>query len=131
MSILNAVNDNANPMVRCLFISVNKLISEMRTWFQDGTGKWSPKAIIEVVHKSNLVVLDDLGAESVNTQARSYVQEIILEIFESIQRIITTTNLSMDELYRTYHSRLVSRMQEGDRHKVINFSKIEDKRARL
>ena len=131
MAILNAVNDNANPMVKCLFISVNKLISEMRTWFQDGTGKWSPKGIIEIVRKSNLVVLDDLGAESVNTQAKSYVQEIILEIFESNQRIITTTNLSMDELYRTYHSRLVSRMQEGDRHKVIDFSKIDDKRSKI
>ena len=131
MAILNAVNDNADPMVRCLFISVNKLIREMKNWFQDKTGIWSPKHVTEVVSKANLVVLDDLGAESANNMATSFVQDTIFDIYESNQRIITTTNLSLDELYRTYHSRLVSRMQEGDRHKVIDFSKIGDKRSKL
>ena len=131
MAILNAVNDNADPMVRCLFISVNKLIREMKNWFQDKTGIWSPKHVTDVVSKANLVVLDDLGAESANNMATSFVQDTIFDIYESNQRIITTTNLSLDELYRTYHSRLVSRMQESDRRKVIDFSKIADKRPRI
>lgn len=131
MAILNAVNDNSDPMVRCLFISVNKLIREMKNWFQDKTGIWSPKHVTDVVSKANLVVLDDLGAESANNMATSFVQDTIFDIYESNQRIITTTNLSLDELYRTYHSRLVSRMQESDRRKVIDFSKIADKRPRL
>ena len=131
MAILNAVNDNADPMVRCLFISVNKLIREMKNWFQDKTGIWSPKHVTDVVSKANLVVLDDLGAESANNMATSFVQDTIFDIYESNQRIITTTNLSLDELYRTYHSRLVSRMQESDRRKVIDFSKITDKRPRI
>lgn len=131
MAILNAVNDNSDPMVRCLFISVNKLIREMKNWFQDKTGIWSPKHVTDVVSKANLVVLDDLGAESANNMATSFVQDTIFDIYESNQRIITTTNLSMDELYRTYHQRLVSRMQEGDRSRVIDFTKIEDKRTRI
>ena len=131
MAILNAVNDNADPMVRCLFISVNKLIREMKNWFQDKTGIWSPKHVTDVVSKANLVVLDDLGAESANNMATSFVQDTIFDIYESNQRVITTTNLSLDELYRTYHSRLVSRMQESDRRKVIDFSKIQDKRPRI
>lgn len=131
MAILNAVNDNADPMVRCLFISVNKLIREMKNWFQDKTGIWSPKHVTDVVSKANLVVLDDLGAESANNMATSFVQDTIFDIYESNQRIITTTNLSLDELYRTYHSRLVSRMQESDRRKVIDFSEITDKRPRI
>ena len=131
MAILNAVNDNSEPMVRCLFISVNKLIREMKNWFNDKTGVWSPKHVTDVVKRANVVVLDDLGAESANNMATSFVQDTIFDIYESNQRIITTTNLSMDELYSTYHSRLVSRMQEGDRSRVIDFTKIEDKRTRI
>lgn len=131
MAILNAVNDNSEPMVRCLFISVNKLIREMKNWFNDKTGIWSPKHVTDVVKKANVVVLDDLGAESANNMATSFVQDTIFDIYESNQRIITTTNLSMDGLYRTYHSRLVSRMQEGDRSRVIDFTKIDDKRTRI
>lgn len=131
MAILNAVNDNSEPMVRCLFLSVNKLIREMKNWFNDKTGIWSPKHVTDVVKRANVVVLDDLGAESANNMATSFVQDTIFDIYESNQRIITTTNLSMEELYRTYHSRLVSRMQEGDRSRVIDFTKIEDKRTRF
>lgn len=131
MAILNAVNDNSEPMVRCLFISANKLIIEMKNWFNDKTGIWSPKHVTDVVKRANVVVLDDLGAESANNMATSFVQDTIFDIYESNQRIITTTNLSMDELYSTYHSRLVSRMQEGDRSRVIDFTKIEDKRTRI
>lgn len=131
MAILNAVNERSEPMQRCLFLSVNKLIREMKNWFNDKTGVWSPKHVTDVVKKANVVVLDDLGAESANNMATSFVQDTIFDIYESNQRIITTTNLSMDELYRTYHSRLVSRMQEGDRSRVIDFTKIEDKRTRI
>lgn len=108
MAILNAVNDNADPMERCLFISVNKLIREMKNWFSDKMGLWSPKHVTDIVHDANLVVLDDLGVESANNMTTSFVQDTIFDIYESNQRIITTTNLSMDELYRTYHERLVS-----------------------
>ncbi|RMC36004.1 ATP-binding protein [Lactobacillus sp. ESL0236] len=131
MAILNAVNDNADPMERCLFISVNKLIREMKNWFSDKMGLWSPKHVTDIVHDANLVVLDDLGAESANNMATSFVQDTIFDIYESNQRIITTTNLSMDELYKTYHERLVSRMQEGDKSRVIDFTKIADKRSRI
>lgn len=131
MAILNAVNERSEPMQRCLFLSVNKLIREMKNWFNDKTGVWSPKHVTDVVKKANVVVLDDLGAESANNMATSFVQDTIFDIYESNQRIITTTNLSMDELYSTYHSRLVSRMQEGDRSRVIDFTKIEDKRTRI
>jgi DNA replication protein DnaC len=131
MAILNAVNDNAEPMQKCLFLSVNKLIREMKNWFNDKTCVWSPKYVTAVVHAADLVVLDDLGAESASSEATGFVQDTIFDIYESNQRIITTTNLSMDELYRTYHARLVSRMQEGDRGHVIDFTKIADKRSRL
>lgn len=131
MAILNAVNEYSEPMQRCLFLSVNKLIREMKNWFNDKTGIWSHKHVIDVVKKANVVVLDDLGAESANSMSTSFVQETIIDIYESNQRIITTTNLSMDELNNTYHSRLVSRMQEGDRSRVIDFTKIEDKRTRI
>ncbi|WEV40336.1 DnaA/Hda family protein [Lactobacillus sp. ESL0681] len=131
MAILNAVNDNAEPMQKCLFLSVNKLIREMKNWFSDKTQPWSPKRVAEVVQRADLVVLDDLGSESANSEATSFVQDTIFDIYESNQRIITTTNLDMQQLHTTYHSRLVSRMQEGGAGHVIDFTKIRDKRRGL
>lgn len=130
MSILNAVNDNSkNPMQKCLFLSVNKLIREMKNWFNDKyDNEWSPKHVTDVVHGADLVVLDDLGAESANNEATTFVQDTIFDIYESNQRIITTSNLNMNQLRRTYHDRLVSRIQEGGAGHIIDFSEIKDKR---
>lgn len=131
MAILNAINDRSNPMQKCLFLSVNKLMREMKYWFSDNTGIWSPRHVTDIVHEADVVVLDDLGAESANNMASSFVQDAIFDIYESNQRVITTTNLGMDELYQTYHERVVSRMQEGYMSRVIDFTKIADKRSRI
>lgn len=130
MAVLNAVNESSSdPMQRCLFLNVTALFKEMRAYIADKvTNKWSEDYAIEKVSKADLIVIDDLGAESADGNATKFVQDILWEIYEANQRIITTTNLTMDELQATYHDRLVSRFLEGSRGKLIDFTKINDKR---
>lgn len=130
MAILNAVNANSkNPMQKCLFISMTALVSEMRDRISDPTvNVWSAKHVENVVKEADLVVIDDLGAESVDKVATNFVQGTIQDLCDDNQRIIFTTNLNMDELRATYHDRLVSRFLEGSKGKIIDFTKIEDKR---
>ena len=112
-----------------MFISMTALVSEMRDRISDPTvNVWSAKHVENVVKEADLVVIDDLGAESVDKTATSFVQGTIQDLCDDNQRIIFTTNLNMDELRATYHDRLVSRFLEGSKGKIIDFTKIEDKR---
>lgn len=130
MAILNAVNANSkDPMQKCLFISITALVSAMRERISDPTvNNWSTTHVKNVVKDADLVVIDDLGAESVDKTASAFVQSTIQNLCEYNQRIIFTTNLNMDELRATYHDRLVSRFLEGSHGKIIDFSKVQDKR---
>jgi DNA replication protein DnaC len=130
VAILNAVNDHINPPQKCLFLSVDRLIDKMRNYFATKTGKWSPEYVNELAKQANLVVLDDLGAETGNREATDFVQRTLFNIYESNQRVITTTNLNKEELLATYqdHGRVVSRMFEGSANSVINFENMKDKR---
>ena len=128
MSMLNAVNDKAEPKQRCVFISMTKLMSEMKTWFSEKNNRWSPTFVNKVIKKADLVVIDDLGAETANTSASNFVQDTIFEIYESNQRIITTSNLSLPELESKYHGRLISRILEGSSGHLIDFGNVSDKR---
>ena len=131
MAILNAVNTTSeNPMQKCLFLSIPALIRAMRSYIADSvTNSWSADYLQKVEAGADLVVIDDLGAESASREASNFVQETIQNLYEDSQRIITTTNLSKDQLKATYHERLVSRITEGSRGKLIDFDKVSDKRS--
>lgn len=130
MAVLNAINTTSkNPMQKCLFLSIPALIRAMRNYIADPvTNEWSADYLHQVESGANLVVIDDLGAESASREATNFVQETIQNIYEDNQRIITTTNLSMDQLKSTYHGRLISRILEGSRGKMIDFGSVSDKR---
>lgn len=130
MAVLNAINTTSkNPMQKCLFLSIPALIRAMRNYIADPvTNEWSADHLHQVESEADLVVIDDLGAESASREATNFVQETIQNIYEDNQRIITTTNLSMDQLKSTYHGRLISRILEGSRGKMIDFGSVSDKR---
>lgn len=129
MAILNAVNYNANPWQKCLFLSVSGLMQAQKNYFSDPVNNlWSPKYTEHVVKEADLVVFDDLGSESAISQANNFVQETIFDIYEWNQRIITTTNLSLNELKIKYEPRIVSRILEGGKGHLIDFTQIQDKR---
>lgn len=130
MSILNAVNSSSkDPMQKCLFLSATALFKALKAYMADSvTNKWSTDYATKIVSGADLVVIDDLGAESVGKEATAFVQTTLQDIYEANQRIITTTNLTMDELQATYHDRLVSRFLEGSQGKLIDFTNVDDKR---
>lgn len=129
MAILNAVNSNAQPMQRCLFLSVTKLLDAKRDYFTDPVNHlWSKDYTERVIKDADLVVLDDLGAESAASQANNFIQDTIFSLYELNQRVITTTNLSMNELKAKYHERLISRILEGGKGHLIDFTNLADKR---
>lgn len=59
--------------------------------------------VIDVVKEAKVAVLDDWTA---NNMATSSVQD-------TSTKAISATNISMDELYNTYHQRLVSRIKNA------------------
>lgn len=133
MSILNTVNKySKNPMQKCLFISVPKLVKARLDYQADPvTNIWSAKHTTKAIQKADLVVIDDLGAESAGKEASRFVQDELQSVYDSNQRIITTSNLSMNELRATYHDRIISRALEGSYKKLIDFTDVNDKRKWL
>lgn len=128
MALLNFVNKNA--MQKCLLLSVPRLLDKNRQWFKDPTSTvWSEGYTIEQVRRADLVVVDDLGAETANGNASNFVQSVIFNIYEANQRIITTTNLNLQRLSQTYDERLLSRIEEHAEGHMYDFSNLKDLRA--
>lgn len=129
ISILQYVNNHSSQ--RCLFLSVPRLLQANRDWQADHTSSsWSQMFTQQQVQKANLVVIDDLGAESATGDASNFVQSVIFSIYDSNQRIITTTNLSSSKIRSTYDNRILSRVEAGAVGHVMDFSKLTDHRIR-
>lgn len=131
MSILNAINEHADPPVKLMFVSVSKLFSKIKNSFDNPNELWTQDYAETKLLEPNVLVIDDLGSESVmssDREASNFVQTILFNITESQKRIITTTNLSDAEIRRAYNPKLVSRLFANSRGHVIDFSKIRDKR---
>lgn len=132
MSMLNAVNDNAVPSQRCLFVNVNSLLLAIRKSFDNPEWQWTEEYAVNKLKSVDLLVIDDLGSESamnVNKgEASNFVQRILYQVTNRQKRIITTTNLTLDQLKRVYNPKLVSRLLANSKNSTIDFSGIADKR---
>ncbi|ART99207.1 DnaA ATPase domain-containing protein [Lactobacillus gasseri] len=132
MAILNAVNDNAKPAQKCVFMNVVSLFMQIRSSFDDSTSWWTEKNVERFLKDVNLVVIDDLGSESAMSSgprdATQFVQTILYNITNSQRRIIFTTNLTQTQLVKTYNSKVVSRILRGTKGHILNFNGIKDKR---
>lgn len=128
MAVLNYVNDHS--MQRCLFLSIAPLLGQNKSYYADHTSTiWSPEYTVEQVRKADLVVIDDLGAETANGNATNFVQSVIFNIYEASQRIITTTNFSKQRIKQTYDERLLSRIAENSQKHIYDFSSLKDLRV--
>lgn len=127
MAVLNYINDNSNQ--KCLFISVPKLLQRSRNYMADKTSSiWSPQFIENMMKQADVVVIDDLGAESKSGNATDFVATTLFSIYESNQRIITTTNLSVNEIKLTYGDRLETRVTEHGRGHMLSFNDLKNVR---
>lgn len=132
MSMLNAVNSHAKPAQKCLFVNVNSLFLAIKRSFDDPMWQWTEQYAVKKLSSADLLVIDDLGSESVmaskTAEASNFVQRILYQVTNRQKRIITTTNLTMEQLKRAYNPKLVSRLMAGSARHQLDFSGIKDKR---
>ena len=132
MAILNAVNENANPPQKCLFIDINELISRIYSSFKNTTQLWTKDYAIKKLKSADLLVLDDVGSESSmksdTSEASNFIQEVLKKVLDGQKRLIITTNLTSHQLSQVYNPKIVSRMFAHSRGYAIDFSGIKDKR---
>lgn len=132
MAMLNAVNQYSDPPQRCLFVNVTSLFLAIRSSFDNPMEKWTEKYAVRMLSNADLLVIDDLGSESaMNTskgEASQFVQRVLYQVTNRQNRIIITTNLTLQELKQAYNPKLVSRLLAGSKGHQLDFSGIKDKR---
>lgn len=136
MSMLKAVNENAEPLQSCLFISVNDLFRLMKDAISNPESKYNELNMATLLKKVDLLVLDDLGSESSFkreiTESSEYNQKILFGILNARSRTIVTTNLSSDELENIYNPKITSRIYKGIENHIIKFTdKTSDRRKKI
>lgn len=139
MSILQAVNDNSDPYRKCLFVSVDELMRRIKDSFSNRNADYTEQNLVERLGKADLLVLDDLGAEtgaiSSEKAATDFTTRTLYAVINARMNkpTIITTNLTSSELNRMYDQKLLSRMYRGAKaaDSVITFKNTEDKRSGL
>ncbi|QHJ77350.1 MAG: hypothetical protein [Bacteriophage sp.] len=139
-AILISANSVSKPEQKCLFLSLNKLLEKRIENTRNAENNiWTSHYMQKVIKNADIVVIDDLGAESPNKTATPFTQTTLNEIYDANGRIITTTNLTLQQLRETYGERLISRIMagtgmefktsDGKKHNnMIDFSKLTDYR---
>ncbi|MER2001274.1 MAG: ATP-binding protein [Carnobacterium inhibens] len=135
MAMLQAVNEFSNPYRRCLFVSVDELMRRIKDSFSNKQSRFSEQSMVERLIKADLLVLDDLGAETGAISTDKGATDWTVRTLNAIvngrmdKPTIFTTNLSSAELINMYDKRLVSRLFRGTKGHVIKFEKTKDKRT--
>lgn len=139
MSILQAVNENSSPYRRCLFVSVDELMRRIKDSFSNKQADYTEQDLIERLGKADLLVLDDLGAEtgaiSSDRAATDFTTRTLYAVINARMNkpTIITTNLTSSELQRMYDRKLLSRMYQGAKaaNSILTFKNTKDKRSEI
>ena len=111
--------------VSAIFINVPELLNIIKGTF-NRNAKTSENELLEALNKAKLLVLDDIGAEYVKSEAaESWAADKLFQIANSRvnKPTIYSTNYNSADLTKKYGAhggRIVSRMMQGT--KVIKFS---------
>lgn len=134
MSMLKAVNENSQPYKRCLFVSLGEMMRRIKDSFNNRESKYTERAMVELLIEADLLVLDDLGAETgaitSDRAASDFTTKVLYAIINGRMKkpTIFTTNLSSKEITKMYDAKLVSRMYRGTEGHRIIFKETNDKR---
>ena len=136
MSMLKFINTNADPMMSCLFISVNDLLRMVKDSICNTKSVYTEENMIRLLTDADVLVLDDLGSESSfkrdTSESSEYNQRLLFAILNARSRTIITTNLSSQQLEEIYNPKIVSRIYRGVEGHVIKFTKAtKDKRSKI
>ncbi|MDT2599454.1 ATP-binding protein [Enterococcus hulanensis] len=139
MAMLKAINENADPMLSCLFASTNDLLRLIKSSFDNPESKYTELNMTSLLGNVDLLVLDDLGSEASferyskkNKEAKNYTQNVLFGILNARQRTIITTNLNSNDLEDVYNAKIISRLYKGVEGHLIKFTKATaDKRTKI
>lgn len=137
MSMVKAVNDHSKPYKKCLFVSVDELISLLRYSYVNREGM-AENQLRNLCVDADLLVLDDLGAEvgAINTDkgaSNDTVRMINAIVTGRMNKpTIFTTNLTSRQINTMYDQRIASRILKGvNKDRIIKFSQTKDKRNQI
>jgi DNA replication protein DnaC len=94
-----------------LFYNVITLLDELRATFDEGSSL-SQWPILEKIQETDILVLDDLGAEKTSGWVNDRLYAIINHRYENKKPIIVTTNREITELKDQVGNRIYSRLME-------------------
>lgn len=137
MGILKAVNENSDPYRKCLFVSIDELMRRIKASFNNPSSKDTEERLVDLLIEADLLVLDDLGAETGAIASKNRATDFTTRTLYAIvngrmnKSTIVTTNLSSEEVGRTYDRKLLSRLYRGVEGNILTFNKTADKRAKI
>ncbi|MGJ8731197.1 ATP-binding protein [Listeria aquatica] len=133
IAAIRTINELSSGERTCLFVNTSKLMQDIRrTFSSNGFAGETESSYIERCASPDILVLDDLGAESGRIgkegQASDFVHRVLYGI--SNERLdkctIITTNLTFEELEAMYDKKLISRLK--GKHIALDFSQTKDYR---
>ena len=130
-SILKYVNESETAL-SCVFVNIEEMFRLIKDSFDNHESRYTEKYFIDLMADTDLLVLDDLGAEvgAINTkkQASDFVQRILYAVTSARQDKVTisTTNLSSQQLIQIYDRKPISRLLKNT--KYVIFKDTKDKR---
>lgn len=130
VGILKNINELSTDK-RCLFVSVPKLLSNIKKSFNDPTELKGEAYYMQLLADSDVLGLDDIGAElSMNTskQATDFTVNTLYNILNAREGKSTlfTSNLTIEQLSLLMDERIISRVKTNVIY--MDFNHISDKR---
>lgn len=100
-----------------IFITTPELLLKIRSSFQDGAGK-TEEGLIDYYSGCGLLILDDLGSEKTSEFAVTTLYIILDRRLRDCRKTIITTNLSKEEIEKTFGARIASRLSGMENIKI-------------
>lgn len=131
MGMLKNINELGDSK-KCLFVSMPKLLSEMKESFNKKyTDQKTSADYLNLLVEADVLGLDDIGSElsmNSNKQASNFTVDTLYNILNARENKTTifTSNLSLDELSLILDARTVSRIKSN--LLLMDFNGITDKR---
>ena len=137
MSIAKVVNEHSQPYKKCLFTSIDEVMRKIKDSFNHRDSKYTEEYITNLLTSADLLVIDDLGAETgaifSDKQATDFTTKVLYSIMNGRMNkpTIITTNLTSKEMAKMYDQKLISRFLRGAEGHAIKFDKTKDKRISI
>ena len=101
------VNELADQIKSAFYSNITKV----KTKICDAFG-YSVEEAIESILSKDLICINDLGAERDNDYAKELLFDLVDRLYEDKRCLVITTNLTDEEMFKRYGSRIVSRFFE-------------------